>query len=94
MSSCWCATWTARDSNRNWQGIASSADGTKLVAAANTGQLYTSTNSGASWTARDSNRDWHSVASSADGVKLAATVDGGRTYRVAAEIAEVKAEPI
>ena len=34
----------------NWSAIASSADGTKLVAAVNGGYIYTSTNSGATWT--------------------------------------------
>ena len=35
-----------------WTSVASSADGTKLVAVENNGQIYTSTNSGASWTLR------------------------------------------
>ena len=30
--------WTARESNRSWQGVASSADGTKLVAGVVGGQ--------------------------------------------------------
>ena len=67
-------------SNRNWQSVASSGDGTKLVAAVNGGQLYTSTDSGANWTARDSNRNWQSVASSSDGTKLVAAVNGGQLY--------------
>lgn len=40
------ATWTARDSTRDWYKVASSADGTKLVAAVFTivvgRQIYTS----------------------------------------------------
>src|SRR5439155_7593944 len=40
------AVWTARDSNGNWNSVASSADGTKLVAVVNGGQIYTSTDSG------------------------------------------------
>ena len=69
-------TWTLRDSVRNWTSVASSSDGTKLVAAVISGQLYTSTDSGVNWTARmtDVNRDWFSVASSADGTKLVAGV--------------------
>ncbi|NBV23865.1 MAG: hypothetical protein EBS05_18340 [Proteobacteria bacterium] len=73
-------TWTARDSNRNWIGIACSTDGAKAVAAVYGGQLYTSTDYGATWTARDSNRNWQAVASSADGTKLVAVVNGGRIY--------------
>ncbi|NCA83152.1 MAG: hypothetical protein EOM72_10485 [Opitutae bacterium] len=35
-------TWTPRETERNWRAVASSADGTKLVAAAQDSQLYTS----------------------------------------------------
>ena len=73
-------SWTARDSDRSWRAVASSADGTKLVAAASGGQLYTSTDSGATWTARESARSWQGVASSADGTKLVAGVVGGQLY--------------
>ena len=74
------AVWTARDSSRLWYGIASSSDGTKLVATVNGGQIYTSTDSGVTWTARDSSRTWASIASSSDGSKLAAGVTGGQIY--------------
>ncbi|MBI5774529.1 MAG: SBBP repeat-containing protein, partial [Verrucomicrobia bacterium] len=73
-------TWTARESGRVWQSVASSSDGTKLVAVVNGGQLYTSTDSGANWTARESSRNWFSVASSTDGTKLVAAVYGGQLY--------------
>jgi photosystem II stability/assembly factor-like uncharacterized protein len=63
--------------------VASSADGTKLVALVDGGQIYTSTDSGVTWTARDSNRDWIDVASSADGTKLVALVNGGQIYTFA-----------
>jgi hypothetical protein len=72
--------WTAHDSARYWHAVASSADGSKLVAAEQFGQLYTSTDSGLSWTARDSARSWWSVASSADGSRLVAAEQGGRLY--------------
>jgi hypothetical protein len=74
------AEWTARESNRRWQSVASSADGSKLVAVVEGGQIYTSTNSGVSWTPRESNRLWQSVASSADGTKLVAVVGGGGRF--------------
>ena len=73
-------TWTARASNRAWRSIASSADGTKLVAVVYGGQIYTSTDSGVTWTARESRRDWYGVASSADGTKLVAVVYPGQIY--------------
>src|SRR5260370_42513143 len=38
-----CGTWTPRDSNREWVSVASSADGSKLVAVVQGGQIYTST---------------------------------------------------
>ncbi len=67
-------SWIARESNRAWASLASSADGTRLIAADNNppGKLYTSTDSGLSWTARESDREWYSVASSADGTRLVA----------------------
>ena len=71
-------SWTPHESNRVWQSVASSADGTKLVAA--NGQIYTSADSGATWTPRESSRVWNSVASSADGTKLVAVVTSGQIY--------------
>ena len=63
----------------NWTSVASSADGTKLVAAAvinslSGGLIYASTNSGYSWmlTGAPTNNAWITVASSADGRKLVA----------------------
>ena len=72
--------WTARESNRSWRSVASSSDGSKLVASVANGQIYTSTNSGVNWTARESNRNWLSVASSADGSKLVVGVANGQIY--------------
>ena len=72
--------WTPRESNRGWRSVASSADGSKLVAVVDGGRIYTSTDSGVSRTPRESNRDWRSIASSADGSKLAAVVLNGQIY--------------
>jgi len=57
----------------NWSCVASSADGTKLVAAVNGGLIYISTNSGGAWmpTSAPTNA-WTCVASSADGTRLVA----------------------
>jgi photosystem II stability/assembly factor-like uncharacterized protein len=73
-------SWTARESSRDWTSVASSADGSKLVAVVYNGQIYTSTDSGTNWTARDSSRSWASVASSTDGSKLVAAVSSGQIY--------------
>lgn len=72
--------WVARDAIRQWNKIASSADGTKLAATVYGGQIYLSTDSGESWTASESVRNWGSVTSSADGMKLMAAVPGGQIY--------------
>ncbi|VTU39324.1 putative protein related to plant photosystem II stability/assembly factor [Variovorax sp. PBS-H4] len=86
--------WTLRDSNLPWttgdpQGgapydrrrVVFSADGSKLAASVYDGEIYTSTNNGASWTAHESSRGWESIASSADGTKLVALdSNSGRIY--------------
>jgi hypothetical protein len=72
----------------NWISVASSADGSRLVAVAGgsrliqnpvfNGPIYTSTNSGVTWISNNVPvQYWNSVASSADGGKLAAVVHGG-----------------
>jgi hypothetical protein len=58
-----------------WCYVASSADGTKLVAAACGGYLYTSGDSGATWMQTGTSlgaQNWASVASSSNGTKLVA----------------------
>jgi len=60
--------------------VASSADGTKLVALPYDDYIYTSTDSGTNWTQRGIQIGWLFAASSADGTKLIATTDGGPIY--------------
>ena len=55
--------------------VASSADGTKIVAVSVAGYLYTSTDSGATWTERGTQYYLRGAASSADGTKLVAAGD-------------------
>jgi hypothetical protein len=74
------AVWKPTAFSKLWLSIASSADGNKLVAIEDGGQIYTSADGGANWTARDSVRSWYGVASSADGNKLVAVVYGGNIY--------------
>ena len=69
--------WTPRESARDWRAVASSADGSQLVAAVDGGQIYVSTDSGVTWTPRESARSWVALASSADGSRLAAFAGGG-----------------
>jgi hypothetical protein len=65
-----------------WNSVASSADGTRLVAVASNGQICTSNNSGATWTpqAGAPSVQWNSVASSADGTHLAVGAQGDSIY--------------
>jgi hypothetical protein len=74
-----CAqTWTASTNapNKEWWAVASSVDGTKLVAAIYAGGIYTSTNSGQTWISNNVPKEkWWSVASSADGTKLFASIN-------------------
>ena len=74
-------SWTTNGTAFNWKAVAASADGSKLVAVVNGGQVYTSTNFGTTWVARDvANRNWTAVASSADGTKLVGCVNPGQIF--------------
>jgi hypothetical protein len=67
-----------------WQEVASSADGTKLIAMAGLGSVYLSHDSGATWVAANFPTQAHGLASSADGSKLVAgtyiSSDSGATW--------------
>jgi photosystem II stability/assembly factor-like uncharacterized protein len=83
-------TWTARETNRLWNSVAMSADGTKQTVVVWNGQIYVSTDSGNTWTAKESNRDWCSVAMSANGTQqiavassfgpICVSADSGNTW--------------
>lgn len=72
--------------SREWTAVASSADGTRLVAVGGdsfygTGWIYTSGDGGLTWTSNSvPPLAWKAVASSADGKKLAAVAFGGGIY--------------
>jgi hypothetical protein len=74
-------SWTQTSAPKNnWYSIASSADGSKLVAVISYAKaIYTSTNFGATWVSNNVPAvQWWSVASSADGARLiAAAAYGG-----------------
>src|SRR5207302_1219957 len=71
--------WTQTPApTKNWQALAMSADGSKLVAAVYNGRIYTSTNFGGSWNSNNAPAlSWDAVASSADGTRMAAAYIGG-----------------
>jgi len=65
----------------NFYCVASSASGSNLVAAADPGFIYFSTNSGANWsTATAPLTNWVSIVSSADGRRMVAAVRNERVY--------------
>ena len=73
-------TWNPTGSGSNeWLCVASSANGSTLIAGQWLGCFEVSTNAGATWMTNDmTNGNWASVASSADGTKLlAASAYGG-----------------
>jgi hypothetical protein len=80
-------TWTTTSApTNNWSAVASSADGSKLVAVsanqgtAYTGSIYTSTNSGVTWISNNVPAlNWNCVASSVDGTRLIAGSTWGST---------------
>ncbi|HEV2437258.1 MAG TPA: hypothetical protein VG077_14795 [Verrucomicrobiae bacterium] len=90
VGSTFAQTWTqATASNLNWCSIASSADGSKLVAAGSDSlgfvSIYTSADSGASWNLQTNRLGAlsDSIAPSADGTKLfAATYGAGQAPSV------------
>ena len=82
------ATWTSHTVSggaQNWWAVASSADGSQLVATSVGDSVYTSNDSGATWTARQltpgSSYSWYGAAISADGSKIAVT-SGGATGHI------------
>jgi hypothetical protein len=74
-------------STKSWGSITSSSDGAKLAAVVNNainGNIWTSTDSGATWTedtSVGSTKNWYSITSSSDGTKLAAVVNNGNIWR-------------
>jgi len=76
----WHSVWTDHSpDSKDYVAVASSSDGTKLVAGTRSSgaaaSIWTSTDSGATWVERTSagQHRWSYLASSSDGMKLAAT---------------------
>jgi hypothetical protein len=74
-------TPTAASKPLNWDSIAASPDGTKLIASAFSGEVYVSVDAGETWAVTNATAGmWRSVACSADGNKLFAALFGGGIY--------------
>src|SRR6185436_19566934 len=82
MNAAFAQSWTQTGAPiTNWSSVASSADGSKLVAGIEGGGIYSSSDGGVTWTPSGASiANWTSVASSADGSKLAAVAPGGGIY--------------
>jgi hypothetical protein len=78
------SVWTNHGNNLSWGSIASSSDGTKLVAWGS-GALYTSPDSGTTWILRTNVGTTYNVASSADGTKLVAVGSSGSSILTSAD---------
>jgi hypothetical protein len=64
--------WTEQTGSGSnlWWSVASSLDGTKLIAGGQNIPIYRSTDSGVTWNPQATSGSWYSVASSSDGTKL------------------------
>ena len=79
------STWSTSSPNtaKNWHGITSSSDGTKVAAYVYNGNIWISSDSGASFTedtSVGSTQSWEGIAMSADGTKIAAVAHGGKIW--------------
>jgi hypothetical protein len=65
-------SWTipANSPDASWQGITSSADGSKIAMVCGTNFIYTSADYGSTWQSNSVPGQWTGVAASADGSKL------------------------
>lgn len=72
--------WTPHYSPQNWDSVASSADGTRLVGVCMPGPICRSTDAGTNWMSSPPfiipYANWSCVASSSDGIRLVAGVGG------------------
>lgn len=76
------ASWvkTSAPNNLDWSIVASSSDGSKIVAVVNNDYIYTSTNRGVNWTKQAISFGalrWVCVSSSSDGTNLVAGIGNG-----------------
>lgn len=76
-------SWFVEDSNRQWTGLAASANGKRLYAVAALGQIYKGDDSPyelSSWLVRETARNWRSIATSADGSKVVAVAAADQIF--------------
>jgi len=74
------ATWTNQATSQAWASVASSANGSNLVAAASAG-IYLSADAGNTWTLGQSNNTWTAVAISTDGQRIAVATASGNIFQ-------------
>lgn len=69
--------------DRRWSSVAVSTDGTRMIAAAYGGSIFTSADSGVTWTERQpagSSKNWVCTAMSSDGTRMVAAAYGDRVF--------------
>jgi photosystem II stability/assembly factor-like uncharacterized protein len=75
------AEWEPLPSSKqkNWRGVTTSSDGSKVHAVAFNDYIYTSNDGGMTWLTRTSagQKNWWDISSSADGNKIIARIEGG-----------------
>ena len=83
----WSEASPKKDTNQNWQSIASGSNGQDVITAVNGGSLYVSNNYGVRWDQTGPSegsepiyQNWSASASSADGKRLIAGGSPGRLY--------------
>jgi len=81
----WTPTGNSSLNTQNWYSIASSSDGSKLVAVVFQGDIYRSSDSGITWTPTGNSNlntiQWYSVAISSNGSTVVAVPLSGDIYR-------------
>ena len=74
-------TWTSRINHANFQGIACSADGSKVFAiASGSYKIWVSGDYGVTWSQQGIAKNWKAVTCSADGMTVIAVVQNGLIY--------------
>ena len=75
------SNWVQRAAQRDWTAIATSDDGSRVIAISSDDGIFYSTDYGVTWSASDqATTGWTAVAMSADGLKAVACQTGAQPY--------------
>jgi len=73
-------SWVQRNTTAIWSGLDIDNNGEVIVACAQNGSTYFSSDSGATWQSSDTNLEWSAVASGFGGGRLVASIYNGSVY--------------